>query len=139
MPTPCPIAPVRIIVADDFPPFRSALREYFSEFEALEVVGEAGDGHSAIELTLDLVPEVIVMDVKMPRVDGVEATRLIKRILPEVHVVGFSSQDDTLTREAMTTAGCSAFITKECAHTLPDVIAKITGRQVASDSFEGSI
>lgn len=139
MPTPCPIAPVRIIVADDFPPFRLALREYFSEFEALEVVGEVADGTSAIEMTLHLVPEVIVMDVKMPRVDGVEATRRIKRILPEVHVIGFSLQDDTATKEAMTTAGCSAFITKECAHTLPGVIAKITGRHVASDSFEGSV
>ena len=99
MPTPCPMAPVRIIVADDFPPFREALREFFGEFAALEVVGEAADGNSAIEMTLHLVPEVIVMDVKMPRVDGVEATRRIKRVLPEVHVVGFSSQDDTQQRK----------------------------------------
>ena len=47
-------------------------------------------------MTLHLVPEVIVMDVKMPRLGGVEATRRIKRVLPEVHVVGVSSQDDTL-------------------------------------------
>ena len=69
-------------------------------------------GTPRVEMTLNLVPEVIVMDVKMPRLGGVEATRRIKRVLPEVHVVGISSQDDTLTREAMTTAGCSAFITK---------------------------
>jgi DNA-binding NarL/FixJ family response regulator len=81
-------------------------------------------------MSLHLVPEVIVMDVNMPRLSGVEATRRIKRVLPEVHVVGLSSQDDTVTRDAMTTAGCSAFITKECAHTLPDIIAQLTGRQV---------
>ena len=139
MATRCAKTPLRIVVADDFLPFREAIREFFGEFPALEVVGEAADGHSAIEMTLHLVPEVVVMDVKMPRVDGVEATKHIKRILPDVHVIGFSLQDDTATKEAMTTAGCSAFITKECAHTLPDVIAKITGRLVASDSFEGSV
>ena len=139
MPTRCSKEPLRILVADDFPPFREAIRKFFGEFPTLEVVGEAADGSTAIEMTLHLVPEVIVMDVKMPRVDGVEATRRIKQVLPEVHVVGLSAQDDTLTKEAMTTAGCSAFITKECAHTLPGVIAKITGRLVASDSFEGSL
>ena len=110
----------------------------FGEFAALEVVGEAADGNSAIEITLDLVPEVIVMDVNMPDLSGVEATRRLKQVLPGIHVVGFSSQDDTVTREAMTTAGCSAFITKECAYALPNVIANITGRPVAHDTFEGS-
>jgi DNA-binding NarL/FixJ family response regulator len=127
--------PIRIVVADDFPPVREALRKLFGEFAALEVVGEAADGNSAVEMTLHLVPEVIVMDVKMPHLSGVEATRRIKEVLPEIHVVGFSSQDDTVTREAMTTAGCSAFITKECAHALPNVIANITGRPVAHGSF----
>ena len=138
MSTSCPETPVRIVVADDFPPIRKALCNLFDEFAALEVVGEAADGHSAIEIALHLVPEVIVMDVKMPHLGGVEATRRIKQVLPEIHVVGFSSQDDTVTREAMTTAGCSAFITKECAQALPDVIGMITGRPVAHDSFEDS-
>ena len=123
--------PIRIVLADDFPPVREALRKLFGEFAALEVVGEAADGNCAIEIALHLVPEVIVMDVKMPHLGGVEATRRIKQVLPEIHVVGFSSQNDTITREAMTTAGCSAFITKECAHALPDVIGMITGRPVA--------
>ena len=122
--------PLRIVVADDYEPFRYAVRRFLDGFAALDVVGEAADGNSAIEMTLHLVPEVIVMDVKMPRLNGVEATRRIKRVLPEVHVVALSSQDDTLTREAMTTEGCSAFVTKECAHTLPEVIAKLTGRHV---------
>ena len=65
----------------------------FGEFAALEVVGEAADGNSAIEITLDLVPEVIVMDVNMPDLSGVEATRRLQ-VLPGIHVVGFSSQDD---------------------------------------------
>ena len=137
MSTSCPGIPVRIVVADDFPPVREALRKLFGEFAALEVVGEAADGNSAIEIAQHLVPEIIVMDVKMPHLDGIEATKRIKQVLPEIHVVGFSSQDDTVTREAMTTAGCSAFITKQCAHALPDDIGMITGRPVAHVSFEG--
>jgi DNA-binding NarL/FixJ family response regulator len=130
MPTPFKMKPLRIVVADDFPLFREALRTFFGEFAALEVVGEVADGRSAIEMTLHLVPEIVIMDLEIPRLGGVEATRRIKRVLPEVHVVGMSSQGDTVTREAMTTAGCSAFVTKECAHTLPGVIAKLTGRRV---------
>ena len=77
MSTPFPNGTLRIVVVDDFPPLRETLRQLFAEFTDLEVVGEAGDGHSAIEMTLHLVPEVIVMDVKMPRLNGVEATRRI--------------------------------------------------------------
>jgi DNA-binding NarL/FixJ family response regulator len=127
------MVPIRIVVADDFRPFREALRKIFADFAALEVVGEAADGNAAIEMTLFHVPHVIIMDVKMPRLNGVEATRRIKRVFPSVHVVAVSSQDDTVTKQAMVTAGCSAFVAKDCAHTLPAVIAKITGRQIVPD------
>jgi DNA-binding NarL/FixJ family response regulator len=86
-------------------------------------------------MALSLVPQVIIMDVRMPRLGGVEATRRIKRILPGTHVIGLSSQDDEITQDAMKAAGSSAFIPKHCAHTLPHVIAKITGRRVADEPF----
>jgi DNA-binding NarL/FixJ family response regulator len=139
MPTRCAQEPFRIVVADDVPTFRYAIRKLFEQFTAFEVVGEAADGNSAIEMALHLAPQVIIMDVKMPRLGGVEATRRIKRVLPDVHVVGLSSQDDPITRGAMMTAGCSAFITKDCAHALPSVITKFTGREITPDSFEGPV
>jgi two-component system, NarL family, invasion response regulator UvrY len=129
-----PSGRVRIVVVDDFEPFRKALFQLFSEFKGIEVVGEAADGNSAIETTLHLLPEVVIMDVKMPRLNGVEATRRIKRAIPDIHVVGISSQDDRATRESMTNAGCAAFVIKECAHTLPEVIAKLTGRVIAKNA-----
>ena len=127
--------PLRVLIVDDFEPFRSALRQLFSGFAELTVVGEAIDGKSAIEMAFDLVPQVILMDVKMPCMGGVEATRAIKKVLPVTHVISVSSQDDTLTRDAMTKAGSSAFITKDCSHTLPRVIARITGLQIGGDPF----
>ena len=76
----------------------------------MAVVGEAADGISAIEMALMLFPEVIIMDVRMPRLGGVEATRRIKSALPQTHVIGLSSQDDPLTKEAMKAAGSGAII-----------------------------
>ena len=129
-----PSGRVRLVVVADFEPFRKALFQLFSEFKGIEVVGEAADGNSAIETTLHLLPEVVIMDVKMPRLNGVEATRRIKRASADIHVVGISSQDDRVTRESMTNAGCAAFVIKECAHTLPEVIAKLTGRVIAKNA-----
>jgi two-component system NarL family response regulator len=131
--------PLRILVVDDFGPFRDSLCQFFGSFDTLTVVGEATDGQSAIEMAFDLVPQVIIMDVKMPHLSGIEATRCIKKALPLIHIIGISSQDDSVIQEAMKAVGSSAFVTKECAHTLPDVIAKITGWSIADANVEGSL
>ena len=94
-------------------------------YETLTVVGEAADGDEAIELAFRLAPHVIIMDVKMPRKSGVEATQRIKRALPEIHIIGVSTQHDTFLKASMKAAGFSTFVTKDRAHTLPDVIATI--------------
>src|SRR5687767_10952207 len=96
--------PLRILIVDDFEAFRSTLRHFFDSFASLTVVGESIDGKSAIERASNLVPQVVIMDVKMPGMGGVEATRAIKKALPGTHVISFSSQDDTLTQDAMTAA-----------------------------------
>jgi len=124
---------LRILVVDDFSPFREALCSFFQGYKTLTVVGEAADGDEAIELALRLAPHVIIMDVKMPRKSGVEATQRIKQARPEVHVIGVSTQNDTVLKASMKAAGFSTFITKDCAHTLPDVIATITGRSITKD------
>ena len=124
---------LRILVVDDFGPFREALCNFFLGYETLTVVGEAADGDEAIELACRLAPHVIIMDVKMPRKSGIEATHHIKRTLPEVHVIGVSTQNDAFLKASMTAAGFSTFVTKDCAHTLPDVIATITGHPITKD------
>jgi DNA-binding NarL/FixJ family response regulator len=92
----------------------------------LTIVGEAADGVAAVEMAFRLTPHVIIMDVIMPRISGIEATRRIKRILPDVHVIGISTLDDTFIKESMKAAGSSHFVTKDCAHTLPDIICALS-------------
>src|SRR5688572_9700006 len=104
------------LVVDDFSPFREALCSFLLGYDPLTVIGEAADGDEGI------------MDVKMPRTNGIEATQRIKQTLPDIHVIGVSTQNDTYLKASMTPAGSSTFVTKDCAHTLPDVIATITGR-----------
>jgi DNA-binding NarL/FixJ family response regulator len=124
---------LRILVVDDFSSFREALCSFLLGYEPLTVIGEASDGDEAIEMAIRLVPHVIIMDVKMPRTNGIEATQRIKQTLPDIHVIGVSTQNDTYLKASMKAAGSSTFVTKDCAHTLPDVIATITGRPLTQD------
>jgi len=130
---------LRILVVDDFAPFRESLCRFFLDYESLAVVGAAADGEAAIEMASRLTPHIIIMDVKMPRKNGIEATQRIKQALPEIHIIGVSTQNDRHLKASMEAAGSSTFITKDIAHTLPHVIARITGLPIMKDyPFEGT-
>ena len=120
-----------ILVVDDFAPFRESLHSIFQDHKSLTIVGEAADGVVAVEMAVRLAPHVIIMDVIMPRISGIEATRRIKRTLPDVHVIGVSAFDDTFIEESMKAAGSSHFVTKDRANTLPDVISLMIARKVS--------
>lgn len=131
--------PLRILVVDDFAPFRECLCNLFLGYETLTVVGTAADGEAAIEMASRLTPHIVIMDVKMPRMGGVEATRRIKLALPDIHVIGISAQADTFLKASMKAVGSSTFVTKDCADTLPEVIAQITGRPIMKEyPFKGT-
>jgi two-component system nitrate/nitrite response regulator NarL len=91
-------APIRILLADDTALFRSAIGELVGAQDGLEVVGEAENGLEAVEKARALKPDVVVMDVEMPVMDGVQATRLIREQMPSVKVVMLtvSEADDHL-------------------------------------------
>jgi DNA-binding NarL/FixJ family response regulator len=78
----------------------------------MRVVGEAADGQAAVEQALSLRPDVVVMDVNMPKVNGVEATRLILEKVPQVRVVGLSVRDDEEVAAAMRQAGARSHVAK---------------------------
>jgi DNA-binding NarL/FixJ family response regulator len=129
--------PLRILVVDDFRPFRECVCSLFVRYEALNVVGEAEDGQAAIEMAGRLAPQIIIMDVKMPGMGGVEATRRIKNAFPGIHIIAISAYEDAFLKASMRAVGSSIFVTKDRAHTLPDVIATVTGRPIKSDYHFG--
>jgi signal transduction histidine kinase len=106
-------AKVRVLLADDHAMVRQGLRNVLESYQDLQVIGEARDGMEAIELAQTLKPDVIVMDVNMPRLDGVAATSRVKLEQPATTVIGLSVNGARQVAEAMRQAGASAFLTKD--------------------------
>jgi len=103
---------LRILIVDDHTAVRSALREMIHEWPQLSVVGDAGNGLEAIARAWTLRPDVILMDVAMPHMDGVEATARIHAELPEIQILGLSMQTRNETVHAIEHAGAAAFFVK---------------------------
>src|SRR3990170_6316182 len=83
-----------VLLVDDHTLFREGMASLLSAQEDIEVVGEASDGLEALEKARDLVPDLILMDIKMPRCNGLEATRLIKEEMPHVRIVMLTVSED---------------------------------------------
>jgi PAS domain S-box-containing protein len=110
--TPARGADIRVLLADDHKVMRQGLISLISGQPNIQVVGEAANGLEALELARQLRPDVIIMDVSMPVMDGVQATRRIKAELPEIRVIGLSMHDDEHASLTMRDAGAEAFVSK---------------------------
>lgn len=104
---------IRVLLVDDHAMVRQGLRSILDGYSNLHIIAEAGDGEEAITLARLLKPDVIVMDVNMPRLDGIEATKRIREELPETLIVGLSVNEHVV--KSMKAAGAAAFLTKESA------------------------
>ena len=103
---------IRLMIVDDYDPIRIGLRSTFELEEDIEVVGDYGDGESAVEAAHRTMPDVVLMDVRMPGMDGVEACRLIRDRVPGVDVVILTSFDDEQAATASIIAGARGFLLK---------------------------
>ena len=103
----------QILVVDDHSKVRAELRRLLAGYEEIEVIGEACNGQQAVILTEACHPDVVVMDINMPKMNGITATGLIKRHRPETIVIGFSFFDDPYLKQAVLQAGASTFILKQ--------------------------
>ncbi len=102
---------MRVLLADDHPLFRDGVRSLL-EARGVEVVGEVNDGQEAVEAALRLQPDVVLMDIMMPRLDGLEATRLIKARLPDVKIVMLTVSDEDRTVFEAIKSGAQGYLLK---------------------------
>ena len=108
---------ISVLLADDEPTVRRALRMRIELEPDMRIAGEAGDGAAAVAATEELRPDVVVMDVTMPRLDGIAATQQIGSVTPGVRVIMLTLCDDAATRQRARAAGAAAFVGK---HEPPD-------------------
>ncbi|HJT20338.1 MAG TPA: PAS domain S-box protein [Nitrospira sp.] len=108
-------SPIRVLLVDDHAMVRQGLRSVLDSYADVEVVGEAADGEEAIAAVAKWRPTVVVMDINMPKLNGIEATARIKTRYPEVVVIGLSVQSGREPKEAMLQAGAAMLLTKEAA------------------------
>ena len=117
---------IRILIADDSKMVQDGLNSLLSAQTEFCVVGLAGDGAEAVEKARDLRPDLVVMDAQMPNVDGIEATRRIKAITPEVRIIVLAVFSGCL--EAGLQAGADGYLPKDCEpHELISRIIEIAG------------
>jgi PAS domain S-box-containing protein len=106
---------IRILIVDDHAMIREGLKAILQDYPEFELVGEAGNGREAVASTRSLHPDVVIMDVTMPVMDGIEATRLIKNEWPDVIVIGLTVHSGTQVSAALHEAGASNILNKEAA------------------------
>lgn len=114
---------IRVLVVDDDDAVRTVLSELLRE-EGFDVVGRAIDGIEGVSLALSLSPDVILLDVRMPRMGGIEAAREILSHLPNVRIVMLSAYDDGSLKAEAQAAGASTFLVKGCP--LAELVAAVT-------------
>jgi signal transduction histidine kinase/CheY-like chemotaxis protein len=117
---------IRVVLVDDHVVVRSGLRLALTQEPRIEVIDECDDGFQAVQAAERVPPDIIVMDVEMPGMDGIEATRRIKRRHPEIRIIGLSMFDDPETSRKMRQAGADSYLSK--AGPSEELIAEILAR-----------
>jgi DNA-binding NarL/FixJ family response regulator len=106
---------IRILLADDHKIVRDGLRVLLEKQSGIEVIAEAGDGRSTVQMVRELLPNVVIMDIAMPGMNGIEATRRIIEEVPAVKVIALSMHSDKRFVAEMLKAGASGYLLKDCA------------------------
>ncbi len=107
---------IRILLADDHRLFREGLRSLLKDEPDMEVIAEADNGRDAVQKASELMPDIVVMDISMPDLNGIEATRQIASRVHGTKVIGLSVHSDRRFVEGMCKAGASGYLLKDCAN-----------------------
>jgi len=106
---------IRILLADDHKIVRDGLRALIEKQSGMEVIAEAGDGRSTVQMVQELLPNLVIMDIAMPDMNGIEATRQITATAPNIKIVALSMHSDKRFVAEMLKAGASGYLLKDCA------------------------
>ena len=122
---------IRVLIAEDHQTVREGLELILNTQSDIEVVGEAGDGQAAVEMAKALNPDIVIMDVSMPRLNGLKATRELQRSLPNVKVLTLTRHNDDGYLQQLLRAGVSGYVLKQSPSTelLQAIRAIAAGRQ----------
>ena len=124
--------PARLLIADDHALVREGLRAMLASEPDLEVVGEAANGREAVELCRELYPELVLMDVRMPKMDGLEATRVIKGECPATSVLMVTTHENPEYLLDAVRAGAAGYVLKESTkHELLDAVRRVLSDESA--------
>ncbi len=116
---------IRVLIADDHDMVRQGLIALLENFEEFEVVADVGDGEMAVMIAQDVCPDVVLMDVKMPKMDGIEATRRMLEICPDVRIIMLTSHNEDNNVQDALQAGAISFMMKNVSiETLADAVRK---------------
>ncbi len=122
-------SPIRVLIADDHRLFAEALEAILAGESTIEVVGRARNGAEALELALELEPDLVLMDISMPVMDGVEATRRIREARPDASVLMLTGSNTAVDVDRSRGAGASGYVTKDrIASELVEAIVEAAGR-----------
>jgi DNA-binding NarL/FixJ family response regulator len=122
---------IRVLIADDHPVVLRGLADFLRETSDIVVVGQAGTGGDLVELCVELRPDVVIADIKMPGINGIEAVQEIRRNCPETHAIVMSLYHSEYQLHAAFRAGASAYITKESGmEDLPEIIRDVSSGKV---------
>ncbi|MBL8164499.1 MAG: response regulator transcription factor [Anaerolineae bacterium] len=105
-------SPIRVMVVDDHDVVRRGLQVFLLAFEDLQLIGEAANGEDAVSICERMQPDVILMDIIMPGMDGIEATQIIRQRFPHINILALTSLKDDALAEKMLQAGAVDYILK---------------------------
>ena len=128
---------IRVLLVDDHRMVREALRETLAKVADIEVVGEVGDGAEALKLAMELLPDVIVLDISLPDVNGVEVASRLQDAGSQAKIVALSAFSDKRFVTAMLRAGASAYVTKSAAGT--ELVRAIRAVAISQSYFSPEI
>ena len=122
---------IRILLADDHKIVRTSLGKLLEREMDFEIIGEADNGRETVKLAAELLPDVVIMDIGMPELNGVEATKQIKQASDKIKIIALSMHSDSIFITGMFKAGASGYLLKDCAfNDLVDAIKSVVNNKI---------